>query len=79
MCRVLLMNDSNYPWLILVPQRMESLLEVDEDFRSDEHLARILRGFGPSITFNFLGLPTVHVPTGLHDGQPCGVQLVAGR
>jgi len=29
LCRVLLMNDSNYPWLILVPQR-PSLRDFDE-------------------------------------------------
>lgn len=29
LCRVLLMNDANYPWLILVPQR-EGLRDLDE-------------------------------------------------
>ena len=29
LCRVLLMNDANYPWLILVPQR-ESVTEVHQ-------------------------------------------------
>ena len=29
LCRVLLMNDSRYPWLILVPQR-DGLAEIDE-------------------------------------------------
>lgn len=29
LCRVLLMNDANYPWLILVPQR-EGLRDFDE-------------------------------------------------
>jgi diadenosine tetraphosphate (Ap4A) HIT family hydrolase len=29
LCRVLLMNDSNYPWLILVPQRSD-LRDFDE-------------------------------------------------
>jgi len=65
--------------LILIPQRMGPLLEVDEDLRSAEHLRELLRGFAPSVTFNFLGLPSAMVPTGLHDGLPTGVQLVAGR
>jgi diadenosine tetraphosphate (Ap4A) HIT family hydrolase len=29
LCRVLLMNDANYPWLILVPQR-QGLRDLDE-------------------------------------------------
>jgi diadenosine tetraphosphate (Ap4A) HIT family hydrolase len=34
LCRLLLMNDSNYPWLILVPQR-ENLREIHELDESD--------------------------------------------
>jgi diadenosine tetraphosphate (Ap4A) HIT family hydrolase len=34
LCRVLLMNDSNYPWLILVPQR-PGLRDFDEVAGSD--------------------------------------------
>jgi len=32
LCRVLLMNDANYPWLILVPQRpdIREIFELDE-------------------------------------------------
>jgi diadenosine tetraphosphate (Ap4A) HIT family hydrolase len=32
LCRVLLMNDANYPWLILVPQRpnLREIFELDE-------------------------------------------------
>ncbi len=33
LCRVLLMNDAHYPWLILVPQR-EGLTEI---YQLDEH------------------------------------------
>lgn len=67
-----------YP-VILLPQRMQPLLEVDEDLRSAEHLRELLRGFAPSITFNLLGLPSAMVPTGLADDLPMGVQLVASR
>jgi amidase len=65
-----------YP-VVLLPQRADPLLEVDEDLRSVEHLRRVLRGYAPSATMNLLGLPSVVVPTGLGDGLPAGVQLVA--
>jgi diadenosine tetraphosphate (Ap4A) HIT family hydrolase len=37
LCRVLLMNDSNYPWLILVPQR-PGLRDFDEVAGADRGL-----------------------------------------
>jgi diadenosine tetraphosphate (Ap4A) HIT family hydrolase len=37
LCRVLLMNDANYPWFILVPQR-EGLREVHELNEADLYL-----------------------------------------
>ena len=63
--------------VVLLPQRADPLLEVDEDLRSTEHLRHVLRGYAPSATVNLLGLPSVVVPTGLVDGLPTGVQLVA--
>ena len=64
--------------VILLPQRADPLLEVDEDLRSTEHLRHVLRGYAPSATVNLLGLPSAFVPTGLGDGLPTGVQIVAG-
>ena len=64
--------------VVLLPQRADRLLEVDEDLRSVEHLRLVLRGYAPSATMNLLGLPAVVVPTGLDEGLPTGVQLVAG-
>jgi amidase len=64
--------------VVLLPQRADPLLEVDEDLRSTEHLRHVLRGYAPSATVNLLGLPSVVVPAGLIDGLPTGVQLVAG-
>jgi amidase len=63
--------------VVLLPQRADPLLEVDEDLRSVEHLRLVLRGYAPSATMNLLGLPAVVVPTGLDEGLPTGVQLVA--
>jgi amidase len=63
--------------VVLLPQRADPLLEVDEDLRSVEHLRLVLRGYAPSATMNLLGLPSVCVPTGLGDGLPTGVQLVS--
>jgi len=65
--------------VILLPQRTGPLLEVDEDLRSAARLRELLHEFAPSVTFNLLGLPSAVVPTGLSDGLPTGVQLVASR
>lgn len=65
--------------VILMPQRTGPLLEVDEDLRDATHLADLLRGFAPSATLNLMGLPSVMLPTGLYDGLPTGVQVVATR
>ena len=49
LCRLLLMNDSNYPWFILVPQRAEvreiyQLSQADQAqlLRESSHLAQVL-------------------------------------
>ncbi len=54
LCRVLLMNDANYPWLILVPQRpqLRELFELSADeqtqfMRESSQVARMM-----SRTFN---------------------------
>lgn len=36
LCRVLLMDDANYPWVILVPRR-EGIREICELSREDQH------------------------------------------
>ena len=37
LCRVLLMNDCNYPWLILVPRR-DNLREIHQLNKAEQHL-----------------------------------------
>ncbi len=37
LCRVLLMNDANYPWLILVPAKPD-LRDIDQLGESDRHV-----------------------------------------
>ena len=67
-----------YP-VILAPQQAGPLMVVDEDMQSEQRLRQLWAGFSPSITVNLLGLPSVLVPTGLGNGLPTGVQLIASR
>ena len=47
--------------------------------RSPARLKAILASNTPLVAFNFLGLPAVAQPTGLVEGRPNGVQIVARR
>jgi len=67
-----------YP-VILAPQQAGPLMTVDEDMQGEQQLRQLWAGFAPSITVNLLGLPSVLVPTGLRNGLPIGVRLIAGR
>lgn len=66
LCRVLLMNDSRFPWLILVPRRMGAREIVDlagEDRRqlADETdaAARALRGECPTDKLNIAAIGNI--------------------
>jgi len=65
--------------VVIAPLLTRGVLEVGEDFRDDETLHGIWTSLYPSITVNLMGLPSALAPTGLHDGLPCGVQVIAGR
>jgi amidase len=66
----------DYP-LVLAPVSLRTPFAVDEDLKSAEHLAEVLRAQAMLSTVNFLGLPALAVATGIAGGAPCGVQLIS--
>lgn len=50
---------------------------LDQDFRAPETLPDIIRAQRHLMPANVLGLPATSVPTGLIDGVPSGVQIIA--
>lgn len=62
--------------LVLMPVSAEQAFANDLDFHQPEQIGRILRAQRFLLIINALGLPSVAVPTGLHNQVPVGVQLV---
>jgi amidase len=67
-----------YP-VLLMPNSWERQFPVDDDQRSPQRTQEILLAQSPLLSTAVLGLPGLSVPTGLSEGLPTGVQLVATK
>jgi amidase len=67
-----------YP-VLLMPNSWQRQFPVDADRAGDAAVHRLLAAQAPLLGTAMLGLPGLAVPTGVVDGLPVGVQIVAGR
>ena len=66
-----------YP-LVVAPVSTEPPFPVNDDLAGPERVREIFDSLRYTSAMNLVGLPSVAVPTGLHEGAPIGVQI-AGR
>jgi len=65
--------------VVVLPVTMEPVWPAGDDISSPARLDEIFAANTPLVAFNFLGLPALAQPTGVVDGRPVGVQIVARR
>ena len=69
---------TRYP-ILLMPVSWRCPVPVDMDIKGAELGAELIAAQSPMLPIALLGLPGLAVPTGLAEGLPSGVQLVADR
>jgi amidase len=65
--------------IVVMPVSTALPFPVGHDLVDAATTATIIAAQAPMLAISVLGLPAVSVPTGLSDGVPVGVQIVAGR
>lgn len=65
--------------LILMPSCAEHSLPVGIDTQGKDGVTRMLNALKYQLAIPVLGLPSLAVPMGLHDGLPNGIQIVTRR
>ena len=67
-----------YP-LVLSPISAEPPFAHGFDTQSPERMQEVMKAQAPQAALPLLGLPGIAVPTGIANGLPMGVQIMAGR